>query len=120
MLLLLEILIYFCIVQCSGSSDAKKSPTRTVKMIGKTAIHSFPSDWWPFTPTIKISGLEVTGTIPQANYICMTGSPTYTNVLSLKFEIKPTKFVDLTKSKEYKKLWKRTHRGFHWLPPKPT
>ena len=117
-------LIYFFIFQCNGKKDQKRFATKTIKMIGKTVIQSFPSDWWPFIPTTKfVSSLEVTGTIQQAGYIVLTGSKTCTvNYIaaSLNFKIKPTKFVDFTKSKEYKRLWKRTHRGLHWLPPKPT
>ena len=116
------ILIYAFIFQCFGKKYQRKTALKTIKMIGKTSIQSFPLDWWPLTPTTTIvKSHEVTGTIPLKE-MAIFGSKTckIKYAATLNHEIRPTKFVDYTKSNEYKKLWKRTHRGLHWLPPKST
>lgn len=113
--------------------NTKISKKKIVKMIGKTCFHSFPNDWWPFTPTaVQDLSLKVTITIPHGSihpilpYTSET-SGTSGTLETLKdynmvkfYYIKPTKFVDYRNSKAYKKLWERTNRGIHWLPPKPT
>lgn len=111
--------MYLLNFQCFG----QKIATKTVKMTGKTSIHTFPSAWWPFTPTSTIiSSLSATGTIPITELAVSDGSHARTieSIPYLRFKITPTKFVDFTKSKGYQQLWKRTHRGIHWLPPRPT
>lgn len=115
---------------CFESKILKGPKKKVVKMIGKTACHSFPKDWWPFTPTtIQDLSFKVTRTIPHGSlhpilpYTSETLETTETlkdyNMVKLYY-IKPTKFVDYRNSKAYKKLWERTNRGIHWLPPKPT
>lgn len=90
-------------------------------MIGKTACHSYPKDWWPFTPTTTQDvSLKVTRTIPCVSLNPISPYTIESSNIRKFYEIKPTKFVDFRKSKAYKKLWQRTHRGLHWLPPKPT
>lgn len=113
--------------------NTKRSKEKIVKIVGKTACHSFPKDWWPFTPTtVQDLSLKVTRTIPHGSlhpilpFTLETSETLETldtsenyNLLNL-YDIKPTKFVDFRNSKAYKKLWERTNRGIHWLPPKPT
>lgn len=90
-------------------------------MIGKTAIHSYPKDWWPFIPTTTPDySLKVTKTIQYGQLLHILPSTISDAKFITLYDIKPTKFVDFRKSKAYKNLWKRTNRGSHWLPPKAT
>ena len=94
---------------------------KNVKVAGKTVYISYPKDWWPNTEsTIQLRSLDATLTIPNA--ILNTNIPTKTSYSKIPNELKVTStyFVDLRLSKEYLRLWRRTHRGLHWLPPKPT
>lgn len=117
----MSISIFLCLLICFKFKilNIKSSKVKNDKRIGKTVYHSYPKDWWPFTPTTnEIVSLKVTKTIPHGSLILSykTGSNDFIKI----YDIKPTKFVDFSKSKAYKRLWQRTHRGLHWLPPKPT
>ena len=86
-------------------------------MIRKTEIQKYHMDWWPFTPTTKHIEATRIETVKHG-FAIISASSTPTENNEPIFTIKPTKFVDFTKTKEYKRLWRRTHRGTHWLPPK--
>ena len=117
--MLTSLLIFFLF--CESILNTKTSKNN-VKMIRKTASHSYPKDWWPFTPTTiqDYSSVTVTRTIPMDKSILSLSYTIHVNNNINTYNIKPTKFVDFKKSKAYKNLWKRTHRGLHWLPPKVT
>ena len=120
MLLSLSLLIFTLCFE-TRMSNTKKSKNKIIKMIGKTACHSYPKDWWPFTPTtIQDVSLKVTRTIPYGSLNPISPYTIESDHTVKFYDIKPTKFVDFRKSKAYKRLWERTHRGLHWLPPKPT
>lgn len=100
-------------------SDDKKNIKET-KMIGKTPSYSYPTEWFPFTPTIMTES-TVTKFVAIHGIIKFSAPKmTLTSTSKTPLIIIPTKFKDFKKSKEYKRLLRRTNRGTHWLPPKPT
>ena len=112
-----------------------KNKSKNIKMIGKTASFSYPIEWWPFVAT-KTIPLDIYRTHPTPISISLPNTFNYNiktktvEVIAdkvnanygddIKYIIKATIFVDFKKSREYKRLWFRTHRGLHWLPPRPT
>ena len=119
---LLTLLLILSASFCKKHKKIKR--VKSVKIAGKTVCHAYPRDWWPFEPTVRIqeSFGDATRTIPTSTIgNQMIKTIFIDNLINSNnyYEIKPTKFVDFKKSEEYKRLWKRTHRGFHWLPPTP-
>lgn len=110
------VIVYVLIVLFAGVSQSKRN-----KVTGKTESRSYPSDSKSFSPTIQ-SSFEPTKIISFDQRIVHFPLTAASSIDSNKLSclITPTKFVDFTKSKAYKQLWRRTHRGIHWLPPKPT
>lgn len=92
---------------------------QNARMIGKTEYIPIPIEQWLFQPTAtEASRTEVMQVYRDIQIPCLI---TKANInTSAESKIKPTIFIDFRKSREYKRLWNRTHRGFHWLPPKPT
>lgn len=116
--------IVYVMVALFASSIGIVHSKRSVNSVnGMTTLHSYPGDLSYFAPTITIkSSFEPTKAItfdPLLVYFPLT-TLLVINPYKLSCLITPTKFVDFTKSKSYTRLWQRTHRGIHWLPPKPT
>ena len=89
-------------------------------MIGKTDYVPIPIAQWM---VFKTAAAEIPRTKEIQKYrdvqILITKEITKTSTKNAS-KIRPTAFKDFRNSPEYKRIWKRTHRGFHWLPPKPT
>jgi hypothetical protein len=123
----MKFFLFICYVNIfSISKSLNGRNNKNFKMIGKTVYVEYPKDWKELAieSTSQIVKADVTQTIPMTIVKDASITPTRTadcnNSNWEKISVTSTEFIDKRLSKEFLRLWRRTHRGLHWLPPKPT